>query len=84
VSYHKCHAYLCDKPVEPRMLMCKKHWSMVPMEIQVRVKKYYRVGQCGGGMRPHPEWMKAAREAINHVTKAEGNWEIKELTGGSS
>lgn len=63
--------------------MCQKHWAMVPTKIQVRVKTYFRPGQLGGGMRPHPEWMKAAREAINHVTKAEGNWEISELTGSN-
>ncbi len=83
MSYHKCHAYLCEKPVQPRMLMCKKHWTMVPAEIQARVKDNFIPEQCSGKIRPSMEWLKAAREAINHVTKAEGNWAVSELTGGS-
>lgn len=84
MSFHKCHAFMCDKPVQPRMLMCKKHWAMVPTNIQVRIKTNFHPDQCSGKIRPSMEWLKASREAINFITKAEGNWEVSELMGSGS
>lgn len=71
---HKCHAFECSRSVERSLLMCKKHWALVPTDIQVRVKTHFRTEQCTGKVRPSHEWLKAAREAINFITKLEGKW----------
>lgn len=73
---HTCHAYKCEVEVRPSLLMCKKHWEMVPKEIQSRVLQHFNPKQCEKFRRPSMEWLKAAREAVNFVTKAEGNWEV--------
>lgn len=71
---HTCHAYKCDKHVHPSHLMCVRHWNMVPADIRRRVLTHFEPNQCET-KRPSMEWLKAAREAVNFVTKAEGNWE---------
>lgn len=42
---HRCHAIGCEKPVPPKMLMCLKHWRMVPAENQRNIWATYRPGQ---------------------------------------
>lgn len=69
-SNHHCHARNCKLKVPPEMLMCKRHWFMVPMPIRNRVWKHYRKGQCDD-MRPSEEWLEAANDAIAAVYKAE-------------
>lgn len=48
--------------------MCGKHWAMVPRALQRAVTESYQPGQCAGIVRPSPEWLKAAKEAILAVT----------------
>ena len=67
---HQCHALFCKEEIPPRLLMCFKHWCMVPEGIQKRVLAYYREGQCHD-KRPSREYLKAAREAISYVAKLE-------------
>lgn len=67
---HRCHARNCLEIVKPEMLMCYKHWRMVPKKIQVLVWKYYRPGQCDD-KRPSKEWMKYADMAIDAVAEKE-------------
>lgn len=68
---HTCHAKGCDAEVPPEMLMCRRHWRMVPRRIQRRVAAYYRHGQCFD-RRPSRDWCEAAREAVEHVKTTEG------------
>lgn len=42
---HHCHAYDCHTPVDPKLLMCRKHWRMVPRKLQLLVWSTYRPGQ---------------------------------------
>lgn len=42
---HTCHAHGCAVPVPPKMLMCGRHWRMVPREIQLQVWRAYVPGQ---------------------------------------
>ena len=42
---HRCHAIECEKSVPPKMLMCLKHWRMVPAENQRNIWATYRPGQ---------------------------------------
>lgn len=68
---HHCHARNCKTPCPRRMLMCRKHWSMVPRDIQDEVYRTYREGQCDD-MRPSQAWHQAADKAILAVAVKEG------------
>lgn len=69
---HTCHAHDCAVPVRPEMLMCKKHWYMVPKHLRDDVYKHYRVGQCDD-RDPSPAWHEAADLAIAAVAEHEGH-----------
>lgn len=70
---HHCHVNKCQTTCAPSMLMCSKHWAMVPVSLRMPVVSNYRSGQCAD-RRPSKEWLKAARAALNHVAKLEGNF----------
>lgn len=70
MSEHRCHARGCTTPVPPEMLMCKKHWYMVPLPIRRRVWNAYRPGQCDD-KRPSQRWHEAATDAIRAVFEKE-------------
>jgi hypothetical protein len=53
------------------MLMCLKHWRMVPRDIQNKVWATYQEGQEQGKATPSKEWHEAADEAIEAVYKKE-------------
>ena len=63
---HHCHAHGCEVPVPPEMLMCKRHWFMVPKPIRDRVWATYRPGQCDD-KDPSDPWHEAADAAIAAV-----------------
>jgi hypothetical protein len=67
---HHCHARGCLVATKPEMLMCLKHWRMVPRDIQRRVWGTYRVGQCDD-KDPSEEWRVAADAAIAAVATRE-------------
>lgn len=71
MTVHVCHATGCEEPVPPVMLMCRKHWYMVPKGIQRRVWAHYRHGQ---EIRKDPseEYLDAMRAAIQAVEQKEG------------
>jgi hypothetical protein len=55
------------------MLMCRKHWLMVPATIQAEVWQHYRAGQGRpGGTPPSKEWVDAADRAADAVALVEG------------
>lgn len=68
---HTCHAERCTKEVPRTMLMCRKHWFMVPPSMRIEVVKHYQRGQCDGKVRVSKEWVKAARAAIDEVARQE-------------
>jgi hypothetical protein len=68
---HHCHARECTKKVPPRMLMCGKHWRMVPSHLQDDVWATYRPGQ-EISKTPTREYLVAAKRAINAVAEREG------------
>lgn len=72
---HVCHAEDCNEPVEPKFLMCKKHWAMVPAVTKSLIKEHFHPEQCKGLRRPTIEWIRAAKEAIYYVAKLEGKHE---------
>lgn len=68
---HACHATGCDVEVSPRMLMCRRHWAMVPRALQRMVWGAYVPGQ---EIRKDPTsaYMRVARDAIAVVAAKEG------------
>lgn len=67
---HTCHAHGCTKRVPPKMLMCLKHWRMVPKFAQDDIWRTYVPGQ---EVRKDPtnEYMKAQQRAIVFVLMRE-------------
>ncbi len=67
---HHCHAKGCRERVEPKLLMCPRHWRMVPRNLQAEVWRTYRAGQ-EIDKRPTREYLDAADAAINAVAAKE-------------
>ena len=42
---HTCHAKGCNVEVAPKLLMCIRHWRMVPKTLQAAIWRHYRPGQ---------------------------------------
>lgn len=77
---HHCHAQGCKTPCKPEMLMCLRHWRMVPKAIQRAVWAAYVSGQCnrGSGIVPSQVWHQAADAAIYAVAQREtGNEQVR-------
>lgn len=70
---HLCHARGCNKEVKPALLMCARHWRMVPRNLQQAVWDTYVPGQ-EITKTPTPEYLTAAGDAVRHVAKKEGHW----------
>lgn len=68
---HYCHAIDCDEEVPPAILMCKRHWYMVPKEIRDLVWKYYVPGQ-EARKDPTKKYLAIMQRAINAVAIKEG------------
>jgi diadenosine tetraphosphatase ApaH/serine/threonine PP2A family protein phosphatase len=68
---HECHAHGCTREVPPRLLMCGKHWAMVPRPVQMMVWKEYRAGQ-ENTKDPSTAYLAAHHTAIAVVAMAEG------------
>lgn len=67
---HLCHAKGCKAQVPPRLLMCARHWAMVPKDLQQKVWKHYRPGQ-EIDKSPTAKYLRAAQKAISAVYKRE-------------
>ena len=63
---HACHVPGCGIPIPPKLLMCRRHWAMVPKGLQLAVWEHYRPGQ-ELDKRPAHAYLRAAREAIHAV-----------------
>jgi len=63
---HRCHVPDCDVETRPEMLMCKKHWNLVPLQLRLWVNRTYRDGQCND-KKVSKEWLTASRRAIDSV-----------------
>jgi hypothetical protein len=71
MSVHTCHARGCNKPVPPKLLMCLKHWRMVPGDLQRLVWRHYRPGQ-EIDKKPTREYLEIMHQAIEAVAAMEG------------
>lgn len=67
---HVCHAENCNVPVPPKMMMCRKHWFMVPKPLRDAVWAEYRPGQ-EITKDPSVEYIDAAFAAVQAVADRE-------------
>lgn len=67
---HRCHARGRSLEVEPKLLMCLRHWRRVPKPLQREVWRHYRPGQENDKL-PSREYLTAANAAIDAVERAE-------------
>lgn len=68
---HTCHAAACEIGVPPEMLMCRRHWFMLPRVLRSRIWATYRDGQCDDWTITHA-YANAARDAVMFVGRKEG------------
>jgi hypothetical protein len=71
MSEHTCHARGCTMHVPPRLLMCSRHWRLVPAELKRAIWLHYRRGQ-EITKDPSPEYLEAMKAAIDAVAAKEG------------
>lgn len=67
---HTCHAKGCDKPVPPRMFMCRPHWYMIPKKDRDRLWAVYVPGQ-ERRKDPTDEYLEVAHELVELVAAKE-------------
>lgn len=67
---HTCHARGCEKPVPPKMLMCLRHWRMVPRPLQTLVWARYVPGQ-EITKTPTTAYLDVMKQAIDAVAEKE-------------
>ena len=67
---HKCHADGCTTIVPTQMLMCRRHWRMVPPQIQRSVYQSWAVQQHTS--EPVERYVKARTAAIAAVKTRKG------------
>ncbi|NEQ26709.1 MAG: hypothetical protein F6K28_48315 [Microcoleus sp. SIO2G3] len=67
---HKCHAEGCEALVPTHLLMCHRHWRMVPPQIQSAVYLGWRVQK--NQLQPVEGYVKARSAAIEAVKEVEG------------
>jgi len=80
---HYCHAAQCNVHVPPKMFMCRKHWSMLPLKLRAALWAAYRPGQ---EIRKDPteQYLIVASECICFVADAEGVSAHEHVRGASS
>lgn len=70
-STHHCYATGCPTRIALSLLMCPRHWRMVPKAIQKRVWATYQEGQeLPNGPAPTTEYwlaVAAARDAVAEI-----------------
>jgi hypothetical protein len=67
---HMCHARRCGRVVLPRLLMCLRHWRMLPRDLQREVWRAYRPGQ-EVDKRPSAEYLDVMKRAVDAVARIE-------------
>lgn len=68
---HFCHADGCLRVVAPKLLMCAKHWRMVPGPLRDAVWESFRPGQ-EVSKTPSAAYLVASGAAIERVAELEG------------
>ena len=69
---HTCHARFCTVEIPERLLMCRRHWLMVPANMRQTVWQTYRHGQ-EVSKEPTLAYIEAAIAAVHAVAAQEGH-----------
>ena len=70
---HHCHANDCPTITSPALLMCPKHWRMVPAAMQRKVYSTFKLrGSPGGDPASWANYYAACADAVEHVAALEG------------
>jgi hypothetical protein len=64
VLMHECPAPVCTEQIDPDMLMCPRHWYLVPKPLRRAVWIAWR---RGAGSPAHRAAMRAAIAAVNRA-----------------
>jgi hypothetical protein len=64
ITMKPCAAHNCEERIKRRMLMCSRHWRMVPLEIQDRVIITLQDWQRGGSARAYVHAVAEAQLAV--------------------
>lgn len=75
---HDCFAYGCFCRVPSHMLMCRRHWAMVPQDIKQKVWAEFRAKGSAFGSEGH---LQACQEARDAVARQEGKLPIGGANG---
>lgn len=67
---HTCHANHCRNEIPSGMLMCRRHWAMVPSNIKTALLREQRPDQ-EPHKRPSEDYLRVAANAINAVAEME-------------
>lgn len=68
---HCCHARNCLVEVPADLLMCRRHWSMVPSWLKRDIIAHYQPGQAQGKVTPSDAYRTAVSDAREIVAKRE-------------
>ena len=63
---HTCHCPHCNRAVSPKLFGCKSCWFALPQKMRDAIWATYRPGQ-EITKTPSPEYIKAARAAIEYL-----------------
>ncbi|MFZ5621142.1 MAG: hypothetical protein ACOY5W_08995 [Pseudomonadota bacterium] len=67
---HACRAHGCCSQIPPELLLCGRHWKMVPKELKRALWKLSRPGS-DATKRTSDRYLTAAANAINAVAEIE-------------
>lgn len=70
---HSCHAIGCGVAVQPKLLFCFRHWSLLPRQWRTQVWNTYRPGQ-EKGKNPSGEYLLVQAVCVALVAVREGVW----------
>lgn len=65
-----CYANDCHATVSPNLLMCRRHWFMVPARLRAQVWALYREGVSNGN-HPTREYVVVINQARDAVAREE-------------
>lgn len=71
MSGHTCHALRCKVEIPPTLLMCGRHWDMVPNMLRDMIMQHYRPGQ-ERDKQPSEDYILIASTAVEAVANLEG------------
>ena len=67
-----CDAIGCKANVASGLFMCRRHWHMVPRELQRVINKQYRAGRQDFAFLSDVIYLQAAVDAIDKIAQTEG------------